>query len=378
MLVKIPVLDLKPEIELLWDDLMSAIEGVIRSGQFIMGPNVNAFETEVAAYLGVKHAIGVNSGTDALVIGLKAAGIGPGDEVITTPFTFFATAEAVSLLGATPVFVDIDPQTFNINPDLIEPAITPNTKAILPVHLYGQAAAMDPIIELAAKHNLKVIEDVAQAFGGEYRGQKLGTIGDVGCFSFFPSKNLGAYGDGGLITTSSDKIAAAARMLRVHGSKQKYINETIGYNSRLDELQAAILRVKLPRIGQWNEGRRQAASRYHALLSGLPGLVLPVPVPDALHVYHQYTVHIGENKRDFVQQHLAANGIGTMVYYPVPLHQMLPYAGLAASCPVAEALATEVLSLPLWPQLEPSLQEQVTALLRQALLTGAKTAAGEE
>ncbi|MBS3975460.1 MAG: DegT/DnrJ/EryC1/StrS family aminotransferase [Syntrophomonadaceae bacterium] len=373
MPVKIPVLDLKPEIEFLWDDLLSAIEGVLKSGHFIMGPNVNAFEAEVAAYLGVKHAIGVNSGTDALVIGLKAAGIAPGDEVITTPFTFFATAEAVSLLGATPVFVDIDPETFNIDVDLIEPAITPSTRAILPVHLYGQAASMDPIMHLAEKYQLKVIEDTAQAFGGEYRGKKLGTIGDVGCFSFFPSKNLGAFGDAGLIATNSDQIAAAARMLRVHGSKQKYFNETIGYNSRLDELQAAILRVKLPHIDQWNEGRRQAASRYHTLLSGLPGLVIPAPVPDALHVYHQYTVRIGEGRRDLVQQHLAANGISTMVYYPVALHRLPPYAGLGASCPVAEALATEVLSLPLWPQLEPTLQERVAEVLQQALFAKAET-----
>lgn len=351
---------------------MTAIQGVLKSGQFIMGPHVKAFEEEVAAYLGVKHAIGVNSGTDALVIGLKAAGIGAGDEVITTPFTFFATAEAISLVGATPVFADIDPQTFNINPDLIEPAITPRTKAILPVHLYGQAAAMDAVMELAAKHHLTVIEDTAQAFGGEHKGKKLGAIGDAGCFSFFPSKNLGAFGDAGLLATNNDQLAAAARMLRVHGGRQKYFNETIGYNSRLDELQAAILRVKLPYIDQWNESRRQAASRYHTLLSGLPGLLVPALTPDAGHVCHQYTVRIGEGRRDFVQQHLAAKDIGTMVYYPLPLHRLPPYAGLNASCPAAEALAKEVLSLPLWPQMEPALQERVAEVLRQALVALAK------
>lgn len=366
MSVKIPVLDLKPEIEFHWEDLISAIQGVLKSGQFIMGPNVTAFEEEVAAYLNVKHAIGLNSGTDALVIGLRAAGIGPGDEVITTPFTFFATAEAISLLGATPVFVDIDPETFNVAPQLIEAAITSRTRAILPVHLYGQATAMEPIMTLAAKYNLNVIEDTAQAFGGEYKGKKLGAIGDAGCFSFFPSKNLGAFGDAGLIATNSDRIAATARMLRVHGSKQKYFNEAIGYNSRMDELQAAILRVKLPYIDQWNEARRQAASRYHTLLSGLPGLIIPVPA--AGHVYHQYTLRIGEGRRDFVQQHLAESGIGTMVYYPVPLHRLPPYVGSAASCPVAETLAGEVLSLPLWPQLEPALQERVAEALRQALV----------
>ena len=366
MSVKIPVLDLKPEIEFHWDDLISAIQGVLKSGQFIMGPNVTAFEEEVAAYLNVKHAIGLNSGTDALVIGLRAAGIGPGDEVITTPFTFFATAEAISLLGATPVFVDIDQETFNVAPQLIEAAITSRTRAILPVHLYGQAAAMEPIMTLAAKYNLNVIEDTAQAFGGEYKGKKLGAIGDAGCFSFFPSKNLGAFGDAGLIATNSDRIAATARMLRVHGSKQKYYNETIGYNSRLDELQAAILRVKLPYIDRWNEARRQAASRYQTLLCGLPGLV--TPAPDAGHVFHQYTVRIGAGRRDFVQQHLAASGIGTMVYYPLPLHRLPPYAAGDVSCPAAETLATEVLSLPLWPELAPALQEQVAEALRQALV----------
>jgi dTDP-4-amino-4,6-dideoxygalactose transaminase len=369
---KIPVLDLQPEIKFLWDELISAIQGVLKSGQFIMGPNVKAFEEEIAAYLGVKHAVGVNSGTDALVIGLKAAGIGLGDEVITTPFTFFATAEAISLLGAIPVFADIDPRTFNIDPRHIEATITSRTKAILPVHLYGQAADMDSIMLLAAKHGLKVIEDTAQAFGGEYRGKKIGAIGDVGCFSFFPSKNLGAFGDAGLIATNDNRIAETACMLRVHGSKKKYFNETVGYNSRLDELQAAILRVKLPYIDRWNEGRRQAASRYNALLSGLPELVIPALVSDASHVYHQYTVRIREGRRNFVHQRLAEGGIGTMVYYPKPLHRLPPYASLYAFCPVSETMAKEVLSLPLWPQIEPVVQEQVALLLRQTLLTGAK------
>jgi dTDP-4-amino-4,6-dideoxygalactose transaminase len=373
---KIPVLDLQPEIKFLWDDYMSAIQGVLKSGQFIMGSKVKAFEEEVAAYLGVKHAIGVNSGTDALVIGLKAAGIGLGDEVITTPFTFFATAEAISLLGAIPVFADIDPKTFNIDPRHIEATITSRTKAILPVHLYGQAADMDSIMVLAAKYGYKVIEDTAQAFGGEYQGKKLGAIGDVGCFSFFPSKNLGAFGDAGLIVTNDDQIAETACMLRVHGSKKKYFNETIGYNSRLDELQAAILRVKLPYIDRWNEGRRQAASRYNGLLSGLPNLVIPATVIDACHVYHQYTVRIGENRRDFVQQRLAESGIGTMVYYPKPLHRLPPYASLDAFCPVSETMAKEVLSLPLWPQMEPAVQEQVSVMLRQALLTGVEPQPG--
>ncbi|MGB9790951.1 MAG: DegT/DnrJ/EryC1/StrS family aminotransferase [Thermacetogeniaceae bacterium] len=363
---KIPVLDLKPEIESLWDELISAVEGVLKSGQFIMGPNVKAFEEEAAAYLGVRHAIGVNSGTDALVIALQAAGIGEGDEVITTPFTFFATAEAVSRLGATPVFVDIDPLAFNINPELIEQAVTPRTKAILPVHLYGQAADMDPIMEVAKKYGLKVIEDTAQAFGGEYKGRKLGTIGDAGCFSFFPSKNLGACGDGGLIATNDDEIAEKARMLRVHGAKKKYYNEMIGYNSRLDELQAAILRVKLPHIDEWNEARRRAAQRYNELLKDVPGIVPPYEAPYAKHVYHQYTVRVLNGKRDQVREYLAQQGIGTMVYYPVSLHKLPVYADNNCSLPEAEKAAAEVLSLPIWPELSEKIQNVVSKFLKEA------------
>jgi len=364
---KIPLLDLTPEIEALWDELLKAIQGVLKSGQFILGPNVKAFEEEVAQYLGVKHAIGVNSGTDALVIALRALGIGPGDEVITTPFTFFATAEAISHVGATPVFVDIDPQTFNINPELIEPAITPRTKAILPVHLYGQAADMDPIMELAEKYNLKVIEDTAQAFGGEYKGRKLGTIGDAGCFSFFPSKNLGAFGDGGLIATNNDEIAEMARMLRVHGARQKYYNEIIGYNSRLDEIQAAILRVKLPHIDEWNEARRQAAKRYNELLKDVPGIRTPYEVPYAKHVYHQYTIRVMNGKRDNVKQFLADEGIGTMIYYPVPVHKLPVYANSNCHLPEAERAAGEVLSMPIWPEIAEETQIHIARGLEEAL-----------
>lgn len=366
-LPKIPVLDLTPEIEALWDELMAAIQGVLKSGQFIMGPNVKAFEQEAAAYLGVKHAVGVNSGTDALVIALRAAGIGPGAEVITTPFTFFATAEAVSQVGATPVFVDIDPRTFNINPELIEPAITPRTSAILPVHLYGQAADMDPIMELAEKYNLNVIEDTAQAFGGEYKGRKLGTIGDAGCFSFFPSKNLGAFGDGGLIATNNDEIAEKARMLRVHGAKKKYYNEVIGYNSRLDEIQAAILRVKLPHIDKWNEAQRRAAQRYNELLKDIPGIVTPYVAPYAKHVYHQYTIRVLNGRRDKVKEYLTEQGIGTMVYYPVPVHKLPVYAGSNCSLPEAENAAVDVLSLPIWPQIPEKKQARIARALEASL-----------
>ncbi|WP_343231593.1 DegT/DnrJ/EryC1/StrS family aminotransferase [Thermus brevis] len=346
---RIPILDLSPEIEELWDDLMAAITRVLRSGQFILGPEVEAFEREVAEYLGVKHAIGLNSGTDALVIGLRALGVGPGDEVITTPFTFFATAEAISLVGATPVFVDIDPKTFNIDPNLIPAAITSRTKAILPVHLYGRPAEMDAILAIAEEQGLKVLEDCAQAFGATYRGKKVGTLGHAGAFSFFPSKNLGAYGDGGLLVTNDDGVAELARMLRAHGSKRKYYNEMVGYNSRLDALQAAILRVKLPHVDRWNEKRRQVAERYNELLSGVPGLVLP-EISEG-HVFHQYTVRILGGKRDRLQQALAKAGIGTMVYYPVPLHELPVYSKKESTkeCLNATQASEEVLSLPIGP-----------------------------
>jgi dTDP-4-amino-4,6-dideoxygalactose transaminase len=361
----IPVYDPLPEVEALWEELQAAALRVLRSGRYILGPEVEAFEEEVAQYLGVKHAIGVNSGTDALVIALRALGVGPGDEVITTPFTFFATAEAISLVGATPVFVDIDPRTFNINPDLIPSAITPRTKAILPVHLYGLPAEMDPILEIARSHGLKVLEDCAQAFGATYKGRRVGTLGDAGAFSFFPTKNLGGFGDGGLIVTNSDEVAERARMLRAHGSRRKYYNEAIGYNSRLDTLQAALLRVKLPRVDAWNEARRQVASRYNELLAGLLGLVLP-EVSEG-HVFHQYTVRVLGGKRDEVQRALEAQGIGTMVYYPVPLHRLPVYTHMGLSLPEAERAAQEVLSLPMGPALDLERQVWVTQALEKSV-----------
>ncbi|MGE5551269.1 MAG: DegT/DnrJ/EryC1/StrS family aminotransferase [Bacteroidota bacterium] len=363
----IPVLDLNPEIESLWPELNAAIQNVLRSTQFIMGPNVKAFEQETAAYLGVKHAIGVNSGTDALVIGLRACGIGAGDEVITTPFTFFATAEAVSLLGAVPVFVDIDPRTFNLDSALVEKAITQRTKAIIPVHLFGHAAEMDPLLDLARRHGLRIVEDVAQAFGGEYKGKKLGAIGDVGCFSFFPSKTLGAYGDGGLIATDDDSLAETARMLRVHGSKKKYYNEVIGYNSRLDEIQAAILRVKLPHLDEWNEARRKVAQTYNELLQGISEIATPYEAPYAKHVYHQYTVRVLGGKRDQLQKLLTEAGIGTMVYYPVPVHRLPVYLDKAPNLPVSEKYAKEVISLPNGPTLSRDTQVIVAEAIKKSL-----------
>lgn len=365
--MKIPVLDLRAEVDLLWEDLNRAVQDVLRSGRFVLGENVRAFEKEVASYLGIKHAVGVNSGTDALLIALRAAGIGPGDEVITTPFTFYATAEVITLAGATPVFVDIDPDSFNINPASAAKAVTPRTKALLPVHLYGQAAEMDAFSALAAEHGLKVIEDVAQAFGGDYKGKRLGAVGDAGCFSFYPTKNLGAYGDAGLITTDNDETAETARILRVHGARKNYYNEYIGYNSRLDELQAAVLRVKLPHVEEWNKKRRRLAARYTELLAGVPEVITPEEKPFCRHVYHQYTLRITGGKRDLVRQRLAEAGIGSMVYYPVPIHCLPAYKESSPSLPVAERLAGEVLSLPVWPGLPENGPEQVAEVIKAAV-----------
>lgn len=366
-MITIPLLNLTREIEELWPELIQAISGVLRAGQFILGPGVQALEQELAAFLGVQYTIGVNSGTDALLISLRAAGVGPGDQVITTPYTFYATAEVISLLGAEPVFVDIRPDTFNMDIDQIAAQITPRTKAILPVHLFGQAADMDGLLNLARQSGLKVIEDTAQAFGGEYRGRKLGSLGDAGAFSFFPSKNLGAYGDGGLIATNDPKIAEQARMLRAHGARRKYYNEVVGYNSRLDELQAAILRVKLPRVESWNSARRQTAQIYEELLSGIPDLALPVEASYARHVYHQYTVRVLKGQRDRVQKELTRVGISTMVYYPVPVHRLPVYQELGLNLPVAEQAAEEALSLPMGPYLTRKEQEAVCSALKSVL-----------
>lgn len=366
--INIPILDLKPQYQSIKAEIQAAINQVLDSGQFILGPVVQAFESDVASYLGVKHAIGVNSGTDALVIGLRAMGIMPGDEVITTPFSFFATAESISMVGAKPVFVDIQPDTFNIDPSLIEAAITPKTKAIMPVHLYGNPAAMAQIMEIAVKHDLQVIEDCAQAFGAVYKGdcsgcnqscqdttreqllgRYVGTIGDVGAFSFFPTKNLGAYGDGGLITTNDDEIAEAARMLRVHGAKERYNNLILGYNSRLDAMQAAILQVKLRHIDTWNSKRRWVAQNYNRLLTDIDGII--APEVSGGHVFHQYTVRILGNSRDFIKQSLATAGIGAMIYYPIPQDKLPIYLGGFPNYPISDKRAEEVLSLPMWPEL---------------------------
>jgi len=361
----IPILDLTPEIEALWDEFEAAFRRVMRSGQFINGPEVAAFEDEAAAYLGVEHAIGVNSGTDALIIGLRALGIGPGDEVITTPFSFFATAESISHVGATPVFVDIDEESFNLDPSLIEAAITPTTKAIMPVHLFGRPAEMDPIMAIAEEHGLKVIEDAAQSFGARYQGRQTGAIGHLGAFSFFPSKNLGAFGDGGLITTNDPEVAELCRMLRNHGSIVRYRNEMLGYNSRLDALQAAFLRVKLPHVDDWNAKRAAVAQRYNELLTGAEGIITPRVVEG--HVFHQYTIRITEHDRSYVQRCLEQQGVSTMVYYPVPQHRLPVYDGRYPTFEVSERVAMQVLSLPIGSQLEREAVERVVGGLRGAL-----------
>jgi dTDP-4-amino-4,6-dideoxygalactose transaminase len=354
--VNIRILDLQAQYQAHRDEIDRAILDVVASGQFVLGPNVRTFETELAEYVGCRRAVGVASGTDALQLALVALGIGPGDEVITTPFTFIATASTISHTGAVPVFVDIDPRTFNIAPELVEAAITPRTKAILPVHLFGQMVDMEPILDIARRHGLRVIEDAAQAIGAEEGGKRAGSAGDIGCFSFYPTKNLGAYGDGGMVTTNDPVLAEKVDMLRRQGSKKKYFNEVLGFNSRLDEIQAALLRVKLKYLDAWAEERQRVARRYAELLAGT-GVETPHERPDVRHVYHQYTIR--SRHRDELRAYLKEQGIGTMIYYPVPLHCLPLYAGLGyaeGSLPESERAAAEVLSLPMYPELE---EEQI-------------------
>jgi len=346
----IPMVDLKRQYLSLKEEIDGAIQDVLQETKFILGPNVSALEEEVASYHGLKHAVGVANGTDALLLALRACGIRAGDEVITTPFTFIATAEVIALLNAVPVFVDISPQTFNLDADQIEDKMTSRTKAIMPVHLFGQPADMRPILEIAHKHGLKVIEDCAQAFGAKYRGQKVGTFGDVGCFSFFPSKNLAGYGDGGMIITKDENIAQQVRMLRNHGSSQRYHHHAIGHNSRLDEIQAAIIRVKLKKIDQFNTMRQTNAEAYRRAINN-PQVILPFVAEGCEHVYHQFTIQT--KNRDEVAQALQKNEIACAIYYPVPLHRQEVFRASHASLrlPQSESCAAEVLSLPMFPEL---------------------------
>ena len=356
----IPMVDLKVQYRQIKAEIEQDLHRVLEEAHFILGPNVHAFEEEAASYLGARYAIGCASGTDALQLALAAAGIGTGDEVITTPFTFIAAAEAICYLGARPVFVDIDPHTFNMDAKLIEAAITGRTRAILPVHLFGQPVDMEPLLELARHHDLRVIEDCAQSFGASISGRQTGTLGDAGCFSFFPSKNLGCFGDGGMITTDSQELAERLKMLRNHGSEQRYHHSIIGYNSRLDEIQAVILRAKLKRITAYNEGRRGAAHTYTERLAELPGITPPHEDGRGIHVYHQYTLLTPQ--RDAIMQALSDAGISSAIYYPIPLHRQEVFAQQYRhlSLPVSESVAERCLSLPIYPELE---SEQIHAIV---------------
>ncbi|MEM2126219.1 MAG: DegT/DnrJ/EryC1/StrS family aminotransferase [Candidatus Methanosuratincola sp.] len=367
---------MKRQYQSIKSEIDSAIARVIESGQFILGPEVEAFERAVAQYLGVKHAIGVASGTDALWLALKAANIGPGDRVIVPSFTFFATAGAVCNVGATPIFADIDPQTFNIDPDSVRNLLESNaqirekTKAIIPVHLYGQPAEMDEILELAQRYELTVIEDAAQAIGARYKDRTVGTLGHLGCFSFFPTKNLGAYGDGGLVVTNDDALAERVRMLRVHGSKPKYYHHIVGTNSRLDALQAAILRVKLAHLDEWTRARQHIAAQYDTAFSQLKGLTVPYRAPERTHIYHQYTIRVLGGRRDALQKFLKEHGISTEIYYPLPLHLQPCFAHLGyreGQLPESERASREVLSLPIFPELTMEEQEQVIKAIQKFL-----------
>ncbi len=362
----IPMVDLVAQYRDLQPQLEPALLKALTAAQFILGPNVQAFEKEAAEYLGVAHAITCANGTDALHLALLAAGIGPGDEVITTPFTFIATAEAIAYVGAKAVFVDIDPCTFNIDVAQAERAITAKTKALLPVHLFGQPANLAPLMALAKEHQLQLVEDCAQSFGANIGGIQTGAMGDVAAFSFFPSKNLGCFGDGGMITTQSDDMAETLRMLRNHGSKVRYYHDIVGYNSRLDELQAVVLRAKLPLIDHYNQERRRVAHRYNA---GLCLLNLRTPCEDGvgLHVFHQYTLLTDD--RAAIQQALTEHKIASAVYYPVPLHQQKVFAGISAGAhfPVTESVAQRCLSLPIYPELSNEAIDEVCGVIRQVL-----------
>ena len=357
-----PYLDLKAQFSTIREEVLEAVTRVMESQHFILGSEVEQFEEEMAARLGVRHAVSCASGSDALLLAMMAAGIGPGDEVITSPFTFIATGGSIARLGATPVFVDIDQDTFNVSPEAAAAAITPRTRAIMPVHLFGLPADMDPILELATAHSLLVIEDAAQAIGARYKDRVIGSIGHFGCFSFFPSKNLGGAGDGGLVTAADSAMAEKLRMLRVHGSRTKYHHEILGTNSRLDALQAAILRVKLCHLDSWTNARQLHAQRYRALFETqeLSGHVrIPsAPNPDYEHVYNQFTIRC--EPRDALKEHLRRAGVPTEIYYPIPLHLQPAFGNLGyqpGQLPAAESACREVLSLPVYPELAESQQE---------------------
>jgi len=368
----IPMVDLREQYLSLKSDIDGAVADVLSNTHFIMGPNVRTFEQEAAEYLGVSDAIGCGNGTDALHLALRGLGIGPGDEVITTPFTFIATAEAIAYVGATPVFVDIDPVTYNLDAQLVEAATNSNTRAIIPVHLFGLPCDMNALQAIASKHNLFVVEDCAQSFGAAVDGKKTGAIGDVGCHSFFPSKNLGCFGDGGMLTTNNSELAEKLRVLRSHGSTKQYHHTVIGFNSRLDEMQAAILRVKLPHIDKFNKGRLRVATAYCEQLKELdfqlPLLSAPVNHGHAIPVFHQFTFL--SDRRDAIKQALTDQNIASAVYYPIPLHQqqaIVEKMHSEASFPQAESVAARCLSLPVYPEMSEASIERVCGTIKQVM-----------
>jgi len=363
--MQIKMVDLHRQYLSIKAEIDEAIESVLTATDFIMGSAVKEFEADLASYLGAKHAVGCASGTDALQVAMMALGIGRGDEVITSPFTFVATAETIALLGATPVYVDIDPKTYNLDVQQIAARITSKTKAIIPVHLYGQPADLAPVLALAGERGFKVIEDAAQAIGARYQGRSVGTLGDIGCFSFFPSKNLGAYGDGGAMVTNDAALAERCRMVTVHGSRKRYQHEILGVNSRLDTLQGAVLKVKLRHLETWTEARIRIAHRYNEAFKGLE-LVTPYCAPGVRHVYNQYSIRT--SRRDALAEFLKSKGVGHAIHYPLPLNlqpAFRHYVPEGTSFSVAEAVSREIISLPIYPEMAPAEVESVIACLRE-------------
>jgi dTDP-4-amino-4,6-dideoxygalactose transaminase len=365
LVAQVPLLDLKLQYATLEDDLDRAVREVVRSQAFVLGPGVERFEQDVARYVRAEHAVGCASGTDALILSLAALGVGPGDEMLTSPFSFFASASCAYKVGARPRFADIVPDTFNLDPAKVEEAVTPRTRALLPVHLFGQCADMEAFTDLGARRGIPVVEDAAQALGATFGGRHAGAIGTLGCYSFFPTKNLGGFGDGGMIVTSDGELADRLRLLRVHGGKQMYHHEFVGWNSRLDALQAAVLAVKLPHLDRWSEARRENADRYDRWLDEA-GVVasgavrLPARAPGRSHIFNQYTIRVP--RRDELREHLNREGIGHSVYYPVPLHLQECFSELGyreGDFPVAEQACREVVALPIFPELTDDQQKQV-------------------
>jgi dTDP-4-amino-4,6-dideoxygalactose transaminase len=367
----VPLLDLKPQFAEIRDEVLAAVARVFESQHFILGPEGAALERELAAYVGVAHGVGCASGSDALLLAFMALDVKPGDEVVTTPYTFFATAGSIVRLGAKPVFVDVDPETYNVDAGAVEAKVTWRTKAICPVHLYGQTADMAAVREAADLHGVPIVEDAAQAIGAEYEGRRAGALGHMACFSFYPTKNLGGAGDGGMVTTDDPELAEKLRILRDHGQRPKYVYRTVGVNSRLDELQAAVLRVKLARLEAWHARRAEVAARYAALFdgAGLSGRVgLPAVAPGRRHVYNQFVVRVAGGRRDALREHLRERGVGTEVYYPVPLHLQECFRSLGheeGDFPESERAARETLALPAFPELTAAQQEAVVGRIAE-------------